>query len=304
MMILFYLFAIASYNYAQQSENFKPPVIIKKESRIVKDSSVVKQQDLFSPSNRLKFGNYLYSDNDYLRALNEFKEYLKNYDNDTVNLKYGLCLFKTGRYSEAADNFKSLFFGSVFSEEARLLYYESHFFYDDYRIFRDLIEKENYLPVEHKREVERLNSASYFLDNSFLPDTTLLFKPFDDSVHSKLADFYYRKKYAVRKSLTTAVLLSTILPGAGKIYTGEIGDGVTSLIATVVSAYLAVSNFQNDHKFRGWLFSGLTAFFYAGNVYGSAASAQNYNARIRFNLQSEIKLYFEQRNYFLPGIGY
>jgi len=63
-------------------------------------------------------------------------------------------------------------------------------------------------------------------DKSFLPDTASLFKPFDDSVHSKLADFYYRKKYIAVKSLTTAALLSVVIPGAGKIYTGEIGDGV------------------------------------------------------------------------------
>jgi TM2 domain-containing membrane protein YozV len=304
MLIIVYILAVTSFSRAQQSKDYKPPVTVKKQNSTVKDTNVVKQQDLFLPPNRLKFGNYLFSGNDYLRAAAEYKEYLKNYDNDTVKLKYALCFFRIGRFPEAADNFKSLFFGSFLSEEARLLFYESHFFCDDYGIFRDLIEKTNYLPLVYRKEVERLNSATFFLDNSFLPDTTNLFKPFDDSVHSKLADFYYRKKHTERKNLTTAVLLSTVIPGAGKIYTGEIGDGITSLIATVVSAYLAVSNFQNDHKFRGWLFSGLTAFFYAGNIYGSAVSAQIYNARIRFNLQSEIKLFFEQRNYFLPGIGY
>jgi TM2 domain-containing membrane protein YozV len=304
LLVILYILAITSFNYAQQSIDYKPPVTIKKQNNQIKDTTEVKQQDLFTPPNRLKFGYYLYSENDYLRAAGEFKEYLRNYDNDTVRLKYALCYFRIGRFAEAADNFKTLFFNSALSEKARLLFYESHFFCDDYRTFRDLTDKENYMPMDFRKEVDKLNSASYFLDNSFLPDTATLFKPFDDSVHSKLADFYYKKKYNPQKSITTTVLLSAVIPGAGKIYTGEIGDGVTSLIATVVSAYLAVTNFQNDHKFRGWLFSGLTAFFYAGNIYGSAASAQIYNARIRFNLQSEIKLYFEQRNYFLPVIGF
>jgi TM2 domain-containing membrane protein YozV len=304
MLIIVCILAITSFSNAQQSLDYKPPVTVKKQNNLIKDTIEVKHQDLFTPSNRLKFGNHLYSDNDYLRAAGEFKEYIRNIDNDTVRLKYALCYFRIGRFAEAADNFKTLFFNSTLSEKARLLFYESHFFYDDYRTFRDLTEKENYMPVDFRNEVDKLNSTSYLLDNSFLPDTASLFKPFDDSVHSKLTDFYYRKKYIAQKSITTAVLLSAVIPGAGKIYTGEIGDGITSLIATVVSAYLAVSNFQNDHKFRGWLFSGLTAFFYAGNIYGSAVSAQIYNARIRFNLQSEIKLYFEQRNYFLSGIGF
>ena len=302
--MLISLIAITSSGYAQQSKDYKPPIAANKLSNFVKDTSTLKQQDLISPKNRLKFGNYLYSGNDYLRAANEYKEYLKNSNNDTVKMKFALCYFRIGRFTEAADNFKGLFFGSALSEEARLLFYESHFFNDDYKNFRDLSEKENYLPVDYGKDVERLNSTTYFLDYTFLPDTNILFKPFDDSVHLKLTDFYYRKKYPSRKSIATAVLLSSVIPGAGKIYIGDIGDGVTSFIATAVSAFLAVSNFQNDHKFRGWLFSGLTAFFYAGNIYGSAASAQIYNARIRFNLQSEIKLYFEQRNYFLPAIGY
>ena len=90
----------------------------------------------------------------------------------------------------------------------------------------------------------------------------------------------------------------------GKIYTGEIGDGITAFLSTAVSAYLAYSNFKNDHQFRGWLFTGLTAFFYTGNIYGSAVSAQTYNARIQINFEKEVKLFFEQRNYFLPRMDY
>ena len=304
ILILECILIITGNNHAQQSLDYKPPIKAKKQNNLKNDTNLVKQKDLYSPKNRLKFGNYLYSESDYLRASGEYKEYLKNFDNDTVRFKYSLCFYRMGLFPEAADNFKSLFFDPSLSEEARLLFYESHFFYDDYKTYHELVEKENYMPVVFKKEVDRLNSAAYFLDNSFLPDTTNLLRPFDDSVHFKLADYYYRKKHTASKSLTTAVLLSIVIPGAGKFYTGEVGDGVTSLIATVVSAYLAASNFHNDHNFRGWLFTGLTAFFYAGNIYGSATSAQIYNARIRFNLQSDIKLYFEQRNYFLPGLGF
>ena len=102
----------------------------------------------------------------------------------------------------------------------------------------------------------------------------------------------------------TAAILSALIPGAGKIYTGEIGDGITSLIVTALTTCLAITNFKADHKFRGWLFSGLAAFFYAGNIYGSAASAQIYKARIQFNFDKDVKLFFEQRNYFLPKIDY
>ena len=258
--------------------------------------------NFFSPYNRLKFGDYLYKDKDYLRAANEFKEYLKVYSNDTVQFKFANSFFKIGRFTEAADNFKGLFFSSSLSEEARLMFYESNFFQNDFKTFRELAEQENYQSLKYRQEIERLKFTTYFFDNAVLPNENVLLEPFPDSAQTQLSKFFNQKKFPRQKSLTTAVILSTFLPGAGKIYTGEIGDGITALITTALSAYMAYTNFKADHQFRGWLFTGLTAFFYGGNIYGSAASAQIYNARIRFNFSNEVKIYFEQRNYFLPQV--
>ncbi|MBI5729583.1 MAG: hypothetical protein HY963_00445 [Ignavibacteriales bacterium] len=260
--------------------------------------------NIFSPQNRLQFGNFLYKDRDYLRAAEEFKEYLKNESNDTIVFRLANSYFKIGRFAEAADNFKGLFFGSQFSEETRLLFYESIFFQNDYKSLRKLAEGKIYSSSKYANEIERLKYTSYFLDNSVLPDENIVLKYFPDSVQSQMINFYQQKKIPQHKSLTTAAILSTLMPGAGKIYTGEIGDGITSFIATALTTYLAITNFNADHQFRGWLFSGLAAFFYAGNIYGSASSAQIYNAKIQFNFDKEVKLFFEQRNYFLPKIDY
>lgn len=259
---------------------------------------------LFSLANRLKFGNYLFADKDYLRASAEFKEYLKSFDDDTVRFKYSLCLFNIGKYQEAGDNFKTLFFGNPFSEKARLMFYESYFFRKDYQDLRDLADQQNYMSVQYSKEINWLKNISYLMDNSPLPEINSFLNTFDDSVQSHLAQFYYQKKNPKHKNPVTAAIFSAIIPGSGKLYTGEIGDGITAFITTALSAYLAYSNFKADHNFRGWLFTGLTAFFYAGNVYGSAASAQIYNARIRFNFENEVKIYFGERNYFLPKSDY
>ena len=259
---------------------------------------------LFSPVNRLKFGNYLFADKDYLRASVEFKEYLKSFDDDTVRYKYSLCLFNIGKYDEASDNFKTLFFGNPFSEKARLYFYESYFFGKDYKDLRELVDNRNYKSTQYSKEIDRLKNISYLMDDSPLPEMNSFLGVFDDSVQSDVARFYYMKKNPKHKNPLTAAIFSAIIPGSGKIYTGEIGDGITAFIATALSAYLAYSNFKADHNFRGWLFTGLTAFFYAGNVYGSAASAQIYNARIRFNFENEVKIYFGERNYFLPKSDY
>jgi TM2 domain-containing membrane protein YozV len=265
---------------------------------------VPEKESYFSLSKRLEFGNSLYREKDYLRALNEYREYLKTEDNDTVQFRFADCFFRIGRFKEAADNFKALSFSPAVSDEARLLYYESVFFQNDFKSFREILARENYLSQKYGIQIERLKFASYFLDDSPLPKENLILGAFPDSAGSQLSRFYFLKKFPGQKSATTAALLSTVVPGAGKIYTGEIGDGITSLAVTALSAYLAYSNFKADHRFRGWLFTGLAAFFYGGNIYGSAASARIYNARLRIDFDKNVKLFFEQRNYFLPEVGF
>ncbi len=256
--------------------------------------------NFLSPQNRLRFGNYLFDQKDYLRALDEFREFLRTEDNDTVRFKFADCFYMIHRYDEASDNFKSLFFHSALSDQARLGFYKSLFFENSYDQFRDFVDQEDYLPQRFRKDVISLKNISYFFDGSFLPDTNKFFPAFDDSNRTQIRKFYFMKKNPQQKNPFTAALLSAAIPGLGKIYTGEIGDGITAFIATGLLTFLSIDNFNHDHKFRGWLFGGLAALSYGGNIYGSAASAQIYNAGIKLNFDNEVKLYFEQRNYFLP----
>lgn len=262
-------------------------------------------QQIFSTENRLKFGESLFADKDYLRAIDEFTEVLKKNDNDTIRFKIAESLYRIGRFEESAVNFKSLFFSRTLEDNSKLFYFKTLFFMQKYSQIIDDNQTELYHSNKFRNEINTIASLSQIYSNNFVnADTTQLFEPFPESVHSTLSNFYMRAKNPKLKSKTSAALYSAFIPGAGKIYTGEVSDGVTTLITTALLTYLAVSNFKAKHEFRGWLFTGLTSLFYAGNIYGSAASASIYNAQIRFNLDSEIKSFFEQNNYFLPKIGF
>lgn len=69
-----------------------------------------------------------------------------------------------------------------------------------------------------------------------------------------------------------AAILSAIIPGAGKFYSGRFLDGISSLLINSLTAYLAYDNFKAGHRFGGASFSILSLFFYSGNIYGSALS--------------------------------
>lgn len=259
--------------------------------------------DFYSPEYRLKFADYLYDSNDYLRALDEYRAYLKFSHNDTALFKYADCFFYMRRYEEAAANFKSLFFNSSLEEKAKLKFHLSNFLTGNFDSFRKAVEFEVYQPEEYKTNVKLLSAISYLYEGKKASDTSEFFGAFPDSNKAEIKSLYYLKINPPVKSELKAGLLSAIIPGAGKIYTGNISDGITSFIVTGLTAYLSVSAFQHDHKFRGYLFAGMAAAFYAGNIYGSVAAANIYNARIRVDTDKKIRFYFESRNYYMPDLS-
>lgn len=259
--------------------------------------------DLYNLENRIKFANYLYQEKDYIRAIDEFKHILNQTENDTLRFRFANSFLILNRYEEASENFKTLFLSSL-SDDAKLFFFKSNFLKNDFNFFRKLTENKNYIPEKYENEISRLNSISYFLDKEKLPPQEILLKPFDDSLQTKLYLFYQLKKNPPRKNPTQAAIFSSIIPGAGKFYTGEISDGIISFFATSLSLFLSINNFQHNHQVRGWIFAGLTSFFYGGNIYGSYVSAKKFNDNTKIKIQDEIKNYFIERNYFLPQIEF
>jgi hypothetical protein len=52
------------------------------------------------------------------------------------------------------------------------------------------------------------------------------------------------------------------------------------------------------------LFSGLAAGFYLGNIYGSVASAQIFNAKVDFNFLNDLTEFLLSKNYFINEIDF
>ena len=252
---------------------------------------------LFSPDNRLKFGNYLFDEQDYIRAIDEYKSYLAVYPNDTLNFKIGFAQSQMGNFSDSKNYFEELISKSIFIDESNFELLKINYIQEKYSELRS----KTYLSNKFKSEILKLQHYSYLSDEIDLPDSNLLFSIYNDDELNYIRDFYYRKLNPGYKSETLAAILSAVIPGAGKIYAGETGDGITALILTGLFGFLAYNNFQADHKIRAWIFSGLTAFFYAGNVYGSAAAAQIYNAGVKLNLENEIQVFINQKKYFTPS---
>ncbi|MDR3608996.1 MAG: hypothetical protein P4L27_00360 [Ignavibacteriaceae bacterium] len=247
---------------------------------------------MYSTESRRLFADYLYCQKDYLRAIDEYQEIAGTAGSDTINFKIGLAYLKIGKYEPAGLSFIKIKENSYYYSNARLEFFKTQFLLSNY----DTLERngDNLLPVK------QLNVFSYLLDYKTLPVKNKLLSIFEGEDRRAVSDFYERKLNPPYKSELTAIILSTLIPGAGKIYTEEYSDGIIAFIVTGIMGYISYTDFKADHKLRGWVFAGLSTFFYAGNIYGSAASAQIFNAKVNFKLSTDMKLFIENKDYFIP----
>jgi len=268
---------------------------------IVVCSSIYSQRiDFNLPQNIKLFADFLFCEKDYLRAIEEYGKYLEVIDNDTVKFKIALSYSLMNDQLNALQEFSSANNSSTFYEQSSieilkslyLLKYDSTF----YVFGNDLINSKS----QFSTNAQKLLNTSIFLTEKGLPDKNIFFKPFESEEKLFLEKFYDQKLNPPYKSETAAGIFSAIIPGSGKIYTEDYGDGITAFILSGLLTYLAYTNFEHNHPTRAWIFTALGAGFYAGNVYGSIASAQIFNAKVNFDFENGIRLFLEDKDYFSP----
>jgi hypothetical protein len=252
--------------------------------------------DFHSPQNTKLFADYLFCEKDYLRAYNEYLDFLKVSENDTVEFKAGLSLQNIGSYRQAQDLFNRIPEKSAFFSDAKIEYNRTLFLQRKYlKINSDLSGTDS--AAQYFSFIKRLDNLHFLLKDETLPEKQGFISSFPSKERDNINYFYDWKSNPPYKSPWLAGILSAVIPGSGKVYSGNYSDAVFAVVLTGVFGYLAFTNFKADHKFRAWTFTGVSAFFYAGNIYGSAASAQIYNAKITFDFKTRLNDFLEAFNY-------
>jgi len=256
--------------------------------------------NLLSDKNRLAFGNYLFSEGDYFRAIEEFKPILENKWNDTLQFKIATSYLRMNKFYLAISEFQKLEPNSPLFIESRIEQFRTLFLLENYSILNEQISMVLPNKLFNNTKLQQLKNCTLLLSNSELPNETEFSSIFNNEDNGKILQFYKWKENPPYKNPTKAAILSAILPGLGKIYTNEVGDGITSFVLTGLFSYLAINKFSYNQQTSALIYTALATFFYSGNIYGSYASAQNYNAGIRFNFENEVKIFVNDRNQFLP----
>lgn len=258
------------------------------------------QIDFHSPKNIKLFADFLFCDKDYLRAADEYDKYLKIIEDDTAQFKIALAYSNLNNQSMALNKFSLIRETSKFYEVSKIEKLKSLFLTNSDSIFFDLADSIINSQSKYSINVNKFKNTSLLLIKSVLLEKENFLIAFDDQEKKVLSKFYDLKMNPPYKSELLSGIFSAIVPGAGKIYTENYSDGITAFILTGLLSYLAYTNFEHDHPTRGWIFASLGAGFYAGNIYGSIASAQIFNAKVSFDFKEGVNLFLEENNYYLP----
>jgi len=253
--------------------------------------------DFHSRENLKKFADYLFCEGDYLRAIEQYGLLKDHSASDTTDFKMMLGYSKLGLYKESNKYFNGIDDKSNFYSDAYLLSLKNELLIEPKLIIASNDQSLDSIQLKSFRKLTTI-SMLYEVEFNILRENFI--STFDEDERNAVASFYDFKVDPHYKSPALAGILSAIIPGSGKMYVGEWGDGVTALVVTSLFAFLAYDNFRADHTTRAWIFTGLGAFFYAGNIYGSIASAQIFNAKIEFEFNEGLNLFLKQNNYFLP----
>lgn len=83
-----------------------------------------------------------------------------------------------------------------------------------------------------------------------------------------------------KKSIGTAQLLNTFIPGSGYLYIGQTQSAITSFCLNGLFIWASVYFFQHGNPAAGAIFTSFEAGWYFGGIYGAAQETKFYNERI------------------------
>lgn len=251
--------------------------------------------DYYSPENVRKFADFLYEQGDYLRAVGEYQRYLfyEPQESEAINYRIAICYRFSGKTDQAIQSFETLLRTYPDSEYISRIYYQigaTYFVMDHFdqatRFLHEALPR--ITDTRQHAEAEQLIGLSYLKQKRW-SEASEVFKTLQASdmmsIREKAVvyhDYAEQGKHLSTRSPFLAGTLSTIVPGAGRLYTGRLGDALTSLFTVGFTGWQAYDGFRRDgiSSVKGWTLGTLCGIFYVGNIYGSVISARVYNRHV------------------------
>ncbi len=255
----------------------------------------------------LEFANHLFSEKEYLRAAAEYHRalfYLK--------MKKGILIYRIGEcYRFGGLHDKAIrYFNRIVAENPQSKYYGPSLFQIGSIYFLGKNYDQSVSSLLNSIEIVEPDSEIQF-QMKILLSMNYLFKKEWGLSHETLDTIRLqaRNKKLVsairgysdegmtlpRKNSIVAAMLSSIVPGLGKMYCGRYADGLNSLAyngAVIWLARMHVSNIDSSISLADVLICSTAVILYAGNIHGSYVAARVVNHENEDKLLNKIQVEF------------
>lgn len=257
----------------------------------------------------LKFAFHLVNAGDIEEAiyLLDSTNCYSDYSNDSLNYLRGWSLYSLKRLVPSTESFIKVKPGSEF-------YLKSHFFaaynYTYTENFSEALETLSKIEFDN----EKLNSVRnfelsgiYLLQGQkekfeeYLSRTNRSYYEITESAENlqKISADIYKHK---TKSPLVAGLLSSVIPGSGKLYAGKRGEAISAFIANAGLGLVTWENYRKSglNSFRTIAFGSAFIFSYAANIYGAVLTVNMMETEYKENVKNTIlfNLHIPLRNSF------
>jgi tetratricopeptide (TPR) repeat protein len=81
-------------------------------------------------------------------------------------------------------------------------------------------------------------------------------------------------------------IMSTLIPGSGKIYAGRLLDGMQAFTVVLAPAYNAYYHFAKtgSSSVQAWIWTAVATYFYLSDIYGSVKAVREYNDMLKLQV--------------------
>lgn len=255
----------------------------------------LQSQDIYDATHSQQFAEYLFKTKRYAEAAAEYERVIfLGEESDAIRLQLLNSMNFAGQGEQALDRMAFWFENLQEMPPALAMFYARR----QYQSKRQslLINQFNELKQIPNEKRSLLKSSTYLheldWDKALIPIVEL--EQMNSSLATQQRSLLETGQNLPHKSPLLAVSMSALIPGTGKMYSGQWQDGLISLFIFSSTAWMAYRGFQADgtKSVRGWIFGGLAFGFYLGNIYGSHKAARIANQRYIHAYHTQVDRFF------------
>jgi len=247
---------------------------------------IASAQNIYDAEHSLKYGRYLESDRKYQQAIQEYERALKYLTtNDNLKLKVINLGVKLMGKEYAISKLESFY---PAKELMPLLYVKKYctlLLMTGQNLKLDTIINTNKLLNDSIKYFYHFNEILLSHKWVELKQNTI---PYID-IQKNYKDILTEVKNHKHKSPFVAASMSAIIPGMGKLYTGNSRDGLITMVIIALNTFEAYRGFTKygTKSVLGWVSGGIALGYYGGGIYGSWKAASKYNNDFNNKIKNE-----------------